>query len=430
MPPSHQIAAWRYARIEERLAAQLDAGLLDEVRGLRDRPGGLSRTARQALGYRELLAHLESGLPLDEAVAEAARRTKSFARRQWAWFRRDPRIMWLDRDGDLLGQLLSVWDGAAPGCRRAGAAPFRGTAPSGRLTTVATHMLTLTKHEACGNDFLVMVDLSDERPLDASEVRALCDRHRGIGADGVLRALRGPEGTDLTMELRNADGTVAEMSGNGIRCLVQAVVDEGLLGAGTVSVATLGGTRHVEYRADDRPGTGIARVDMGAPHLGAEFASGDVPAPWRGRAVDMGNPHLVLFGPPPRDEDLTSTGRRLAEQGTTGANVEFVWRQDRGDDVHMRVWERGVGETLSCGTGACAVVAALHDWGEVAAKAKVHSPGGTLLVEIGPSGAVLGGPTVRIGRVEIDEDILAGLVHAQAAVSLEPLSSDEVAISR
>jgi tRNA dimethylallyltransferase len=110
--------------IEERLAAQLDAGLLDEVRRLRAQPGGLSRTARQALAYRELLAHLEEGVPLDEAVAEAVRRTKSFARRQWAWFRRDPRITWLDRDGDLLGQLLSVWDGTAPA---------HGSLPTGRF---------------------------------------------------------------------------------------------------------------------------------------------------------------------------------------------------------------------------------------------------------------------------------------------------------
>ena len=100
------------ARIEARLAAHLDAGLLEEVRALRDHPGGMARTARQALGYRELLSHLEDGVPLEDAVAETARRTKAFARRQWAWFRRDPRITWLDTSGDLLDQLLSVWDGA------------------------------------------------------------------------------------------------------------------------------------------------------------------------------------------------------------------------------------------------------------------------------------------------------------------------------
>jgi tRNA dimethylallyltransferase len=103
------------ARIERRLCALLDAGFVDEVRALARRPQGLSRTARQALGYRELLAHVEHGVPLDDAVAEAARRTRAFARRQWAWFRRDPRIRWLDPTGDLGAQLLEVWDASGPG---------------------------------------------------------------------------------------------------------------------------------------------------------------------------------------------------------------------------------------------------------------------------------------------------------------------------
>jgi tRNA dimethylallyltransferase len=98
--------------IERRFHDLLDQGLLDEVRGLVAR-GGLSRTARQALGYRELLAHLESGIPLADAVAEAVRRTRAFARRQWAWFRRDPRIHWLDPDDDLLAQLIDAWDTGA-----------------------------------------------------------------------------------------------------------------------------------------------------------------------------------------------------------------------------------------------------------------------------------------------------------------------------
>jgi len=96
--------------IERRFRALMDEGLLDEVRELARRPGGMSRTARQALGYKELLAHLEAGVPLEDAVAEAVRRTKLFARRQWAWFRRDPRVHWLDIASDLDDQLLSCWD--------------------------------------------------------------------------------------------------------------------------------------------------------------------------------------------------------------------------------------------------------------------------------------------------------------------------------
>lgn len=107
--------------IARRFRSLLEAGLLGEVQRLAVRPGGLSRTARQALGYRELLAHVEQGLPLDEAVDEAIRRTRSFARRQWAWFRRDPRIIWLDTgDGaDPLAQLLAHWDDAGARSRPA-----------------------------------------------------------------------------------------------------------------------------------------------------------------------------------------------------------------------------------------------------------------------------------------------------------------------
>jgi len=97
-------------RIERRLESMLEAGLLDEVRGLASRAEGISRTARQALAYRELLSHLENGTSYDEAVSEALRRTKAFSRRQWAWFRRDPRIRWLDPEGDPLSELLELWD--------------------------------------------------------------------------------------------------------------------------------------------------------------------------------------------------------------------------------------------------------------------------------------------------------------------------------
>ncbi len=107
-------------RIEKRFRELLDAGFVDEVRALAQRPGGLSRTARQALGYRELLAHVEHGLPLEQALTEAVRRTRAFARRQWAWFRRDPRIMWLDPTGDLEPQLLEVWDASGSGLDHSG----------------------------------------------------------------------------------------------------------------------------------------------------------------------------------------------------------------------------------------------------------------------------------------------------------------------
>lgn len=102
-------------RIEARFAAMLEAGLVEEVRRLARRPGGLSRTARQALGYRELLSHVEEGVPLDDAVDQAVRRTRQFARRQWAWFRRDPRIRWVTPDDDPVLVVRALLDGRAPG---------------------------------------------------------------------------------------------------------------------------------------------------------------------------------------------------------------------------------------------------------------------------------------------------------------------------
>jgi tRNA dimethylallyltransferase len=121
-------------RIETRFTELLERGFLDEVRALAARPGGLSRTAGQALGYRELLAHVREGVPLDEARAEAVRRTRAFARRQRAWFRRDPRICWLDPVGEALAQLLAVWDSSAPDPDSPGAgAPASGVDPGGEV---------------------------------------------------------------------------------------------------------------------------------------------------------------------------------------------------------------------------------------------------------------------------------------------------------
>ena len=166
---------------------------------------------------------------------------------------------------------------------------------------MSTGQLRLTKHHGAGNDFLVILDADDRRPLTSTEVRVLCDRRRGVGADGVLRVMRGRAGSALTMDLHNADGSPAEMSGNGIRCLVQAAVDAGWVAPGPVPVATAAGLRTVHYRAGDRPGLGFASVDMGQVTLGPELDAGALPEEIAAsvrfaRTVDMGNPHIVLFG--------------------------------------------------------------------------------------------------------------------------------------
>jgi diaminopimelate epimerase len=282
--------------------------------------------------------------------------------------------------------------------------------------------LRLTKHHGAGNDFLVLLDPDDRRPMSAAEVRALCDRQRGVGADGVVRAVWGSGPAALSMDLRNADGGVAEMSGNGIRCLVQAAVDAGLVGAGTVVVQTLGGLRSVDYRSRPGPGSGYGRVDMGRAVLGAEMR--DTPAGTRwGQEVDMGNPHVVLFGAPAGDEAVATVGPRLERSVAGGANVEFVWPGPAAGELTLRVWERGVGETLACGTGACAAAAAAHAHGEAGTRVRVHNPGCPLDVELDESGIHLAGPTQKVADVTVDSAVLAALAHALDA----PRDADGIA---
>ncbi len=192
-----------------------DAGLVDEVRSLAARAGGLSRTARQAIGYKELFAYLDGSIEhLDDALDLAIRRTTSFARRQRVWFRRDPRIVWIGTDGNAEASeraLLATWSASRP-------VPARS-----KMTT-----MHLSKLHATGNDFLVRLALDDvgagedgapADDLDPVVVAALCNRHYGVGADGLITIRPGRNGADCTMTLVNADGGLAEMSGNGVRCL-------------------------------------------------------------------------------------------------------------------------------------------------------------------------------------------------------------------
>src|SRR5580700_11112146 len=163
-----------------------------------------------------------------------------------------------------------------------------------------------SKHEGAGNDFLVVLDPDDTLRLSVGQVRLLADRRRGIGADGIIVARPGRDGCDLAMELRNADGSEAEMSGNGIRCLAQAAVDAGLVRPPRFTVATGGGVRTIDYAVGAAPGWATARVDMGPAQLGP-----DQPQEFddrRVRTVDVGNPHLVLLGPDTASVDIAELG--------------------------------------------------------------------------------------------------------------------------
>lgn len=265
--------------------------------------------------------------------------------------------------------------------------------------------LRLTKHEGAGNDFLVLVDGDDAVHLTEAQVRVLCDRHRGVGADGFIRVRPGTD-ADVVMELVNADGSRAEMSGNGIRCLAQAAVAAGLVVPPHFTVATDAGLRTVELRPGEGPGEAWAGVGMGAPVLGEEVPS---PLPGtRGRRVDVGNPHLVLLGSGASEAQVAVVGPRIERAHAGGVNVEFVVPGDRPDELVLRVWERGAGETRACGTGSVAAAAAARAWGLVGDRVLVHNPGGPLEVLLGPDGseATLSGPVRRVADVEVDVAVL------------------------
>jgi diaminopimelate epimerase len=269
-----------------------------------------------------------------------------------------------------------------------------------------------TKHEGAGNDFLVVLDPGDGLRLSVGQVRLLCDRRRGVGADGVIRVGPGRDGADLSMELHNADGGEAEMSGNGIRCLAQAAVDAGLVAPPRFSVATGGGVRTVDFVPGESPGWARASVDMGPVTLGP-----DQPQDFedrRVRTVEVGNPHLVLAGPEVASIDIAALGPRLQAAFAGGINVEWICgAEDGGGELlELRVWERGAGETLACGTGSVAAAAAAASWGMVhrGGPVRVRNPGGTLEVTLGERAgdpAVLGGPVRKVADIDIHPGMLS-----------------------
>jgi diaminopimelate epimerase len=276
--------------------------------------------------------------------------------------------------------------------------------------------LELTKYQASGNDFLVVDELA--RSVGDLDVPALCDRWTGIGADGLIRVGRGTI-APYAFALTNADGSPAEMSGNGMRCVAAWLRDRELVAHGdAIDVETPAGTRHVWLTLEG------ATVQMGGPNFTKAAIPMRGPA-WEtfqeqpldigdGRtlaatAVSMGNPHLVLFTEAdPERYHLEHIGPALEQHELfpERTNVEFA-RVTSESSIEVRVWERGVGETLSCGTGACAVAVAAHEAGRTGAEVAVRFRGGTLRVERRTDGEVLlGGPVHHVFDAVVDLDEL------------------------
>ncbi|AWI31365.1 diaminopimelate epimerase [Streptomyces tirandamycinicus] len=284
--------------------------------------------------------------------------------------------------------------------------------------------IAFLKGHGTENDFVIVPDPGNELRLPASAVAALCDRRAGIGGDGLLHVVRSaahPEARSLAgeaewfMDYRNADGSIAEMCGNGVRVFARYLQRAGLVGAGDLAVVTRGGVKRVHIDKDG----GDITVAMGRALLPEEGVTVTVDGrSWPARNVNMGNPHAVAFV-----EDLDHAGGLFtappfapASVYPDGVNVEFA--VDRGPrHLAVRVHERGSGETRSCGTGACAVAvaAARRDGADPAVTGSpvtylVDLPGGRLAVTEHPDGEIeMTGPAVIVAEGRIDPAWLAAL---------------------
>jgi diaminopimelate epimerase len=274
--------------------------------------------------------------------------------------------------------------------------------------------LRVVKGHGTENDFVIVPDFDGVLELTPQLTRALCDRHSGIGADGVLRAVRcenDPAGATMAqdaayfMDYRNADGSVAEMCGNGVRVFVRYLQSVGVV-VGSAAVATRGGVKRT-WLTDE----GDVIVDMGSPLILADQPVATAAPSIRrvpGIAVRLPNPHVVVPVATGAELDALDLSRppRVEPTRPGGQNVEFVVR-DAPRRLRMRVHERGVGETRSCGTGICAVVAAADEAGPDGSTWTVDVPGGSCQVTWQPDGAMhLRGPAVLVAEVELSADWL------------------------
>lgn len=254
--------------------------------------------------------------------------------------------------------------------------------------------IEFTKYHGLGNDFILIDNRASATPcLTPEQAKALCDRHFGIGADGVIFALPGQADADYTMRIFNSDGSEPEMCGNGIRCLARFIADlEGVTEPRAYRIHTLAGIITPQLEA-----SGMVKVDMGEPRLLAAEIPTTLAKPhekvidrflnvtgqsWEVTCVSMGNPHCVTFVEDVSVIPLEHYGPHFESHSAfpKKTNTEFV-EVVRSDYLKMRVWERGAGITLACGTGACASLVAAVLTGRSSRKATVELPGGSLLIE-------------------------------------------------
>jgi diaminopimelate epimerase len=268
---------------------------------------------------------------------------------------------------------------------------------------------SFTKGHGTQNDFVILLDRESMLEIGPAEVRFICDRRAGVGADGLLRAVLAKhigdwsgDGALWFMDYRNADGSIAEMCGNGLRVFVRFLLDQDLVGGPIVRIATRNGVRETTALPDGRIRVAMGAVAVGSRLVVIRTADG---TEFKAVTADVGNPHAVSFV-----DDLDELPLHTAprwdppEEFPHGVNLEFV-RRVGPRHIAMRVYERGVGETRSCGTGTVAAAAAarVHDQDRTALPAtyQVDTPGGMVEVELTQDEAYLTGPAVLVAHGEL-----------------------------
>lgn len=290
--------------------------------------------------------------------------------------------------------------------------------PAGRdaLQTIAVGdeddtAMQVTKVHGCGNDFVVVADLDGTLRIGAGLVRALCDRHTGVGGDGVIRLAPPRDDTaDVFMDYRNADGGVVEMCGTGVRCVATYMLNRGLVTGNRVRVGSRAGVRTVVVTGRDAGGRVVeTQVDMGAPvptgmvRLRLPAADGGAIIDVEAMTLSMGNPHAVIGVDDVHKAPVAQWGPRIEHDPSfpEGTNVEFI-EVPAPDVVRGRIWERGVGETLASGTGASAMAAAAHMLGRVGPDVRVEVPGGVLHASWQADTLLIRGPAVEVFDARMD----------------------------
>jgi len=263
-----------------------------------------------------------------------------------------------------------------------------------------SNSLNATYGHGTHNDFVIVFDPEEKISITTNQTAAICNRATGIGADGLIRITK-PNAGQWFMDYRNSDGSIAEMCGNGIRVMARYLVERGHQSEGIFAINTRDGLKHLRV-----PASGDITVNMGKMEIEEDeitaSANGGI---WNGYNISIGNPHAVVFVTSMDDvgELKDPPVVRPKDAYPEGVNVEFV-EFLQGRELKMRVFERGVGETQSCGTGTCAVAlaATLRRGEKLPATWIINPPGGRLEVEIDPHyNAILSGPAVLVSEHDL-----------------------------